>query len=73
MATNAEIGKNMAQNFPKASLALADIHTATERSISRSIENEGGRKWRFSRTLENGAISKRYIVHGVLRCREFMC
>lgn len=56
MATNAEMGKNMAQNFPKASLALADIHTATARNISRSMESEGRV---FSRKTENGAIYKR--------------
>lgn len=49
MATNAEMGKKMAQNFPNASLALADIHTATERSINRPMEIEDGGQWGFNR------------------------
>lgn len=42
MATNAEMGKKMAQNFPKASLALADIHTEARYSPGRrGILGEG--------------------------------
>lgn len=36
MATNAEIGRKMAQNFPNASLALMDIHTEGEEKAHQS-------------------------------------
>lgn len=36
-ATNAEMGRKIAQNFPKASLALADIHTGIDKIIFQQI------------------------------------